>query len=245
VGEDDFGSRYIEHLQAEGIHTEAIIRVPAPTGSAFINVDDAGENSIIVNPGANHALQPHHLDAHAAIIRSASAVLLQLECPLPTVLHAVKIASAAGVPVILNPSPLTPEFIQTGLSVDTLIVNEHEAATLTGRQLEEAQTQPQSVLAAARCRQLIITRGGDSTLVITAGQTLSIAPPKVTPVDTVGAGDTFAGAFAVACSTGSRMDEAIRFANAAGALATQVVGAQPSIPNRDAILAFMARASGA
>lgn len=240
VGDDDFGSRYIEHLRREGIHTEAIIPVPVPTGSAFISVDNAGENAIVVNPGANHALQPPHLDAQAACIRSAAALLLQLECPLPTVLHAAGIAAAAGVPVILNPSPLTSEFIQSGLSVDTLIVNELEAAVLTGMTLDTIQAQPQRALGAARCRQLVITCGGDSTFVITAGQLLDIAPPKVTPVDTVGAGDAFAGAFAVARSSGGSLDEAIRFANAAGALATQIAGAQPSIPKREAILARMA-----
>lgn len=83
VGEDDFGTRYIEHLRSEGIHTAAILKAGPSTGCAFITVDDAGENSIVVSPGANHALTPIHVDEHAALIRSAAALLLQLECPLP------------------------------------------------------------------------------------------------------------------------------------------------------------------
>ena len=81
------------------------------------------KNSIVVSPGANHALMPIHIDEHAALIRSAAALMVQLECPLPTVLHASHIAAAAGVPVILNPSPLTPEFIQARVEMDTLILN--------------------------------------------------------------------------------------------------------------------------
>lgn len=240
VGDDDFGARYLQYLRSEGIHTGAITKASVPTGSAFILVDDAGENSIVFNPGANHALRPHHLDDQATTIRAAAALLLQLECPLPTVLHAASIAAANGVPVILNPSPLAPEF--PGLPCDTLIVNEHEAVALAGMTLTELQVEPQRALDLTHCRQLIITRGEDTTLAITAGQVLSIAPPKVTPVDTVGAGDTFAGAFAVASASGTPLEETIRFANAAGTLATQAAGAQQAIPKRTDILAFIVSA---
>jgi ribokinase len=238
VGDDDFGNRYLDHLRGEGIGVDAITKVPVPTGSAFITVDDSGENAIVVNLGANDALQPHHLEVHAALIRSAAVLLFQLECPLPTVRHAAEIAAASGIPVILNPSPLSPEFIQNRLACETLIVNEHEAAALTAMTPNELEAEPQRALARMRCRRLIITRGGDPTLVITDRPTLSIAPPKVTPVDTVGAGDAFAGAFAVACASGVALEEAVRFANTAGALATQKIGAQSSIPRRDAIVAF-------
>ena len=241
VGEDDAGTRYIEHLRSEGIHTGAIMKAGPSTGCAFITVDDAGENSIVVSPGANHALMPIHVEEHAALIRSAAALLLQLECPLPTVLHAIHIATAAGVPVILNPSPLTPEFIRVRVEVDTLILNAQEAATVVSMALSEIDAEPQRARAAARCRQMIITRGGDLTLVITASGILKIAPPQVTPVDTVGAGDAFTGAFTVACASGMPLEKAIRFANAAGALATQGLGAQASIPGRDAILALVGR----
>jgi ribokinase len=123
--------------------------------------------------------------------------------------------------------------------VDTLILNAHEAASLVSMTPAEIDAEPQRARTTARCRQMIITRGGDPTLVITAGGILKVIPPQVTPVDTVGAGDAFAGAFTVACASGVPLEEAIRFANAAGALATQGMGAQSSIPRRDAILALM------
>ncbi|HRH95916.1 MAG TPA: ribokinase [Prosthecobacter sp.] len=220
VGVDDFGTRYIEALKIEGIDTSGVLRAQTPTGSAFIAVDDRGENSIIVNPGANHAITPSDIEKHAGRIRGADALLLQLECPLLVVRRASEIAREAGVRVILNPSPLSEAFLADRFEVDVLIVNEGEAEKIT----------PNRDLTEAKCRQLIITRGAESTLSITKEGVIEVLPPKVTPVDTVGAGDTFAGAFTVAGD--------IAFANAAGALATLKAGAQPSIPTCQEIMAF-------
>jgi ribokinase len=239
VGVDDFGTRYIEALKAEGIDTSGISRSETSTGSAFIAVDEAGENSIIVNPGANHAITPQDIERHGELIRRADALLLQLECPLPVVRRAAEIAREAGVKVILNPSPLSEAFLANRFEVDVLIVNEGEAVVILGeagrlllqappRRAEDSPPYPH--LQKAKCRQLIITRGAESTLSITKEGVIEVSPPKVTPVDTVGAGDTFAGAFAVAGD--------IAFANAAGALATLKAGAQPSIPTCEEIMAF-------
>ena len=224
VGADESGTRYIEALKKEGIDTRGIQRSSTPTGVAFIVVDDAGENSIIVNPGANHEVTKAQVERHAALIREADALLLQLECPLPVVRLAAEIARAAGVRVILNPSPLTEAFLADPFEVDVLIVNEGEAQKMA----------PNRSLREAKCRQLVITRGAESTLHVTEGGLVEYVPPGVLPVDTVGAGDAFAGAFAVASSEGQA--RAAAFANAAGALATQKAGAQPSIPWREAIL---------
>ena len=226
VGEDESGARYIEALKNEGIDTRGIQRSSTPTGVAFIVVDDAGENSIIVNSGANHEVTKAQVERHAALICEADALLLQLECPLPVVRFAAEIASAAGIRVILNPSPLTEAFLADPFEVDVLIVNEGEAQRLA----------PNRKLREAKCRQLVITRGRGSTLHVTEGGQVEYVPPNVSPVDTVGAGDAFAGAFAVASSEGQA--HAVAFANAAGALATQKAGAQPSIPWREAILAL-------
>ena len=226
VGEDESGTRYIEALKNEGIDTRGVERSSTPTGVAFIVVDDAGENSIIVNPGANHEITKAQVERHADLIREADVLLLQLECPLPVVRLAAEIASAAGIRVILNPSPLTEAFLADPFEVDVLIVNEGEAQKIApNRNLQEA-----------KIRQLVITRGAQSTLHVTEGGQVEYVPPQVLPVDTVGAGDAFAGAFAVASSEGQA--HAVAFANAAGALATQKAGAQPSIPWREAILAL-------
>lgn len=239
VGQDDFGARYIEHLRGQGIRVDGILASEAPTGSALIAVDDRGENTIIVHPGANHALLPEHIERHADAIRAADALLLQLECPLPTVSRAAQIARAAGVRILLNPSPWSPGFHDAAIPVDVLIVNEHEATLLTGSALAEVLRNRAEILAKARCEMLVITRGGDSTLALTREQgTVAVAPPAVTPVDTVGAGDAFAGALVVALGERQPLEQALAFANAAGALATLKAGAQPSLPTRDEILAF-------
>lgn len=227
VGLDDFGARYIEQLKSEGIDTSGILRSETPTGSAFIAVDDRGENSIIVNPGANHAITPQDVEKHAHLIREADVLLLQLECPQAVVRRAAEIAREAGLRVILNPSPLSADYLAKPFDVDVLIVNEGEAAQVT----------PNRDLREAKCRELIITRGADSTLRISEDGVVEIMPPTVAPVDTVGAGDSFAGAFAVASAESG--DDAIRFANTAGALATLKAGAQPAIPTREEVLEFL------
>lgn len=234
VGPDDYGAQYTEHLRGEGIDTRGIVRGSLPTGTAYIAVDDHGENSIIVNPGANHALTPAHLETHADLIRGAQVILLQLECPLLTVLRAAQIAREAGVRIILNPSPWHGALFQHEPPVDVLIVNETEAAAL-------GTEDPGKI----GCESLIITRGGAPTRVRHVGQEeVRIAPPSVTPVDTVGAGDTFAGALATALASGTPLSESVSFANAAAALATLKPGAQTAIPHRDEILAFARRRSG-
>jgi len=134
---------------------------------------------------------------------------------------------------------VTSEFIQARVEVDTLILNAQEVATLVSMTSAESDAEPQRARTAAHCRQMIITCGGATRLVITASGILNIAPPQVTPVDTVGAGDAFAGAFAVASASGVPLEEAIAFADAAGTPATQKIGAQPSIPKRDAIFSLI------
>ena len=126
------------------------------------------------------------------MIQSADAVLLQLECPLPAVLRALEVAQAAGVKTMLNPSPWSNEWLAAGASVSVAIVNEQEAQALTGSSVTDACANPAATCAKAHCELLIITRGADTTLALTRNnKCLEVAPPKVYPVDTVGAGDTF------------------------------------------------------
>ncbi len=235
VGDDDSGNAYRDHLIAEGIDTTNIIATPdTATGSAFITVDDTGENSIVVHPGANHALTPEMIDAATPAFSAADVLLLQLECPLLTVKHAADLACDLGAMVILNPSPWDDALRDAGIPVDIYILNESEARSLTGHDPDSFDGDP----ADYGCNTIIITRGARSTLAISSGGTIEIAPPTVTPVDTVGAGDTFAGAFAVALAEGRPLREAVEFANHAAALATTQPGAQAAIPTRAQILNF-------
>jgi ribokinase len=235
VGTDEAGKNYQQALAAEGLDVSGLVHThDHPTGSAFILVDAQGENMIVVHGGANQALQPDHLEKNAAAITSAQSLLLQLECPLPTVRKAAALARAAQVRVILNPSPWHDSLKSESIETDVLIVNEHEAELFFGASWDEPGQRPAARCAAAHTQILIITAGGAPTRVFSRADDaeFSVAPPVVRPIDTVGAGDTFAGALAVALAEGMPLRDAVHFANTAGALATLKMGAQPSIPTR-------------
>jgi ribokinase len=225
-------------LEAEGIDCSALqYSALLPTGSAFIAVDDEGENSIIVHPGANADLRPEQVTLD--LLAGADALLLQLECPLETVTMALKTAAQLGLRTVFNPSPLTPAFIESRCGADVMVVNEGEAMALTGMAVAELRLRALAAVALAGCSVLIVTRGAMSTLLLTAAGCSELLPPTVQPVDTVGAGDSFAGALTVELARGCSLQDAVRYANAAGALATLKAGAQPALPTRSCILAAL------
>ena len=236
VGADDEGRAYCRRLRAEGIDTAGISATQkALTGTALIAVDQAAENTIIVAAGANGELKPAAIRAQRKRIASADILLLQLEVPMATVIEAVRIANQSRVPVVLNPSPLRDGFPWGKCGLDTLMVNAGEAEAIFGLPLTSlplALPKWQRALSKWRIERLIITRGAKPTLCVSAAGYLKVPTLKVRPVDTVGAGDAFAGSFA-ACLTGSAdIVNTIRHANCAGALATLKAGAQEAIPNR-------------
>jgi ribokinase len=237
VGGDDDGRSYRQYLADAGIDTHGIGSAHGiATGSAFITVDDAGENAIVVHPGANHAITTSMIDANAPLFDGIDILLLQLECPLPVVKRAAELARAADARVVLNPSPWSDALHDTAVPVDVYIVNETETRGLTGCDPKEFAGRPGDF----GCESIIITRGAEPTMVFAGDEMIEVVPPDVAPVDTVGAGDTFTGAFAVAFAEGQSMRMAVDFANHAAALATLAAGAQSAIPDRDRILAFQA-----
>lgn len=236
VGHDDGGERYIAALKDEGMDTSAIsTTTDQATGSATIVVDDHGDNTIIVNPGANHRLTPDLVDRHRHVITAAGILLVQLEVPLESVRRACEIAASAATRVILNPSPWHPDFTACGLRPDVLVVNSREAAACAGVSEDALDHLDAGLLEEHDWNVLVITRGAGPTRYLCRDAVFEASPPTVTPVDTVAAGDSFTGALAVALAGNKPPAEALAFANAAGALATQVRGAQPSIPGRKAI----------
>jgi ribokinase len=212
----------------------------APTGVALIAVENSGENRIIIVVGANGQVSPADVDNAATTIAEADALLLQLEVPLPTVIRAAEVARKNGVRVILNPAPAQP--LPHGLlaHIDYLIPNESEAALLTNTDASQPEQAAQA-LRTIGVGNVIVTLGAQGALLV-AGAGSTIVPGfSVTAVDTTAAGDSFVGAFVVALADGAPPAEAIRRANAAGALATTVLGAQPSIPTRAAVSDFLAQ----
>ena len=237
LGRDENGGLLAETITAAGIDDTLVRRVDEATGQAFIVVNRAGENTIIVAGGANLGMVALTVADRAALAAS-SVVLMQLELPMSIVSEAAAVAHAAGTIVMLNaaPSRKLPEELLRAL--DYLIVNEHEACQIGGSDELEAA----SLALAALVPRVVVTVGAAGSVLYEAGtEAARIPAPRVTPVDTVGAGDTFCGAFAAAIAEGQGFEDAARFATAAAALSVQAVGAVPSIPERARIEEALAR----
>ncbi|MEU0672559.1 ribokinase [Streptomyces sp. NPDC006172] len=231
VGNDAFGSRLRSILEHSGVDTDHLRTVEGASGTAHIVVDDEGGNAIVVVPGANGTVD-HLVPGDEILIASADALLLQLEIPLAAVVAGAQAARAHGVRTVLTPAPaqhLPPELLDT---TDLLVPNEHEATILTGRidPREAALALLDSV------PEVVVTLGSSGCLYATRGaEPLTVPAPRVTAVDSTGAGDTFVGALAVALGEQRPVQEAIAWAAAAAALSVQRWGASVSMPYRSEI----------
>jgi ribokinase len=219
VGADAAADRLRRVLADDGIDAAALSVADAPTGRALIVVDEAGENSIVVVPGANATVTA------PADVGTARVVLCQLEVPLATVAAALAAGRAAGATTILNPAPAAPLPADVVAVCDVLIPNEHEVELLGGA----------AALLAAGCGAVVVTRGGAGVDVHQGGEMTHVDPFPVAVVDTTGAGDAFCGSLAARIAAGDALLDAVRWAAAAGALATTVHGAVPAQPLAAAI----------
>ena len=245
VGGDTFGSQLCAHLQTEGVEVAGVLADDAqPSGVALIAVDAAAQNRIIVVPGANGAVGAADLARLETALAGARVLLLQLEVPLDAVLGAARAAAGAGVPVVLDPAPVPDRLPPELLAQATILTpNEPEAAALVGFPLdgEAAIVRAGRALTARGARHVIITLGARGAY-WTDGRAEVFRPGvPVAAVDTVGAGDAFNGALAVALAEGHPLDIAITWGLAAGALAVTRPGAQAALPTRAALLALLAQ----
>lgn len=242
VGSDAFANRLLGNLLEHGINCDAVLRRDdIASGLAVISVDECGENSIMVVSGANGSLTRDDVQAAAALIRQSDLLLVQLELPVDAVLAGIEIAKQAGVRIVLDPAPAPHGFPSELLAVDLLCPNESEAAELTGQPVESVKD---ACLAAAKLHQLgalhvTITMGDQGTLLSSAGEPQMIPAYPITAVDTTAAGDAFAGCLATRWSQTGDLSAAVRFANAAGALAASEHGAQASMADHTAIEALI------
>ncbi len=233
VGADEGGAAYLRALEEEGVSTSCVRTVPGPTGAAFITVDRSGENTIVVAAGANGELRRADVARAAARIEECDILLGQFEVPAAALVEAIHLANRRGIPVVVNPSPFQPDFPWEEIRTDYLVVNETEAVEFLGfaPSLPSAP-EVRERLAELRSGHLVITRGGEETLVFPRDEPpFSVPVLSVLPVDTVGAGDAFAGCFTARLAQGEPLGDALRAANCAGALATLGAGAQDPIPD--------------
>jgi ribokinase len=243
VGKDSFAAEALVCLKDAGIDLSGIRETHAATGTALILVDERGENIIAIAPGANDSVLPG--DVSQAGLKKGDVVLLQHEIRLETVEAALDAAARAGAVTVLNTAPFIADAARLLPSADYFVANEtefdlySEALTLAGADRPARM----KAYAARTGRAVVVTLGGEGVLAAAPDKFVAVPALKITPVDTVGAGDTFCGYFAAALAAGETLEKALARAAAAGSLACLKPGAQPAIPHGkdvDAALAGMA-----
>ncbi|EOV9549856.1 ribokinase [Cronobacter sakazakii] len=242
VGEDDIGERIRQQLSRDNIDVAPVSAVAGEsTGVALIFVNGEGENVIGIHAGANAALTPERVNEQREKIANARALLMQLESPVESVIAAARIAHENQTTVILNPAPARALSDELLALVDIITPNETEAEKLTGVKVvdDDSAAQAARVLHQKGIETVIITLGSRGVWLSVNGEGQRVPGFRVKAVDTIAAGDTFNGALMTALLEGTPMLEAIRFAHAAAAIAVTRPGAQPSVPWRDEIDAFL------
>ncbi|MCL6548575.1 MAG: ribokinase [Alicyclobacillus sp.] len=244
VGEDAFGEALVASLRQSGVRTDGVVRKPGPSGMAFITVDAAGENTIILSQGANGRLTPDDLRAMEGVWGDADVILTQNEVPWETTRFVLEQAHRRGIRTVFNPAPAFAVPDDALSWVDVLVVNETEAEVVSGLPVsgtDSARAAAERLLARG-AGAILVTLGEHGSLYVgRGGQTLYTPAFSVRVVDTTAAGDTFIGAFAAAGGAEDTLADALRFASAASAVAVTRQGAQVSIPERAEVEAFLAR----
>ena len=215
IGADEPGQMCLSALKQSGVNVDAVVTVSSPTSTALVMVEHSGENQIVVADGANQ-----HASFNAAQISTADAVIVQFEIPESVI---VEVGKAAKGIFCVNAAPVRELSDELASLIDVLIVNEHEYAQLG---------EPKSGL-------VIVTAGAKEVVAYQNGEVVAKSqPPKVEALDTVGAGDTFVGAFVVAYASGKTIPDALDLACAASALSTLKLGAQSGMPTASEVNEF-------
>ena len=241
LGNDDNGNKFLKLLNSENIKTDNIFQCDTPTSVAQIQINKDGENRICLIPGANHKFDYHHIDLIDNIIKETDLMVLQFELRLDITQELIKRAHKYNTKILLNPAPAATIDHELFKYIDFVTPNESELSCLTNLPVE---TNEQIITAARKllsfgCKNVIATLGGKGAIIVNETMTKFVKGYKVPVVDTVGAGDSFNGALAVAIMEGKSLEEAVNFANAMGALTVQKQGAIPSLHIRNEVNEFI------
>ena len=241
VGDDQFGHSTVEMLRAEGIDVSALgVSADAPSGVAIITtLTTTGENSIVLDAGANAQLSAADVQQAESLFSEASIVLMQLETPVEALVEAAALGKKYGAYVVLNPAPAPKEPLPQSLlqNVDLLIPNETEASYISGVEVKGEADIPQAMdeIQKLGVKDVIITVGSKGVCARLDGKLIQVPAFKVKAVDTTAAGDTFCGALCVALSEGKSLPDAILFGNKAASISVTRRGAQMSMPHLDEV----------
>ncbi|MCE9645857.1 MAG: ribokinase [Chloroflexi bacterium] len=253
VGKDGFGPFLLNSLKSDSVDIANISTDESATGTAMIVVDSSGQNSIVLSAGANGKVTSKDIDA---LKIKAKVLLLQLEIPLETVIHAAKWGRQNGMIVILNPAPARELPDELLLSADYILPNETELSLLTGLPVRDVLSAEQAAKALLNrgAKNVIVTLGNKGALFVSNKQVSQVNAYPVEVVDTTAAGDAFIGGFASFLVEALKSDselpdvlllapalqiKAVKYANACGALATTMFGAQPSLPTKEEVEKFL------
>ncbi|MGN1061521.1 MAG: ribokinase [Candidatus Scatosoma sp.] len=241
LGKDGNGDVFRKIMLDEGIKSDNVFSCDKPTAVAQVQISEKGQNRICVIPSANYCFGFEELDKIDGILRRTKLVVLQLEMRLDVTKELIRRAHGYGVKILLNPAPAVKLDRETLLKIDFLTPNETELSVLTGLSTdtdEEAVSAAQMLLKFGT-KTVVATLGDRGALIVTKDVAKIIPGYKVVAVDTVAAGDSFNGALAVALTEGKTLEEAVRFANAMGALTVQKAGAIPSLAHRNDVEQFL------
>ncbi len=227
VGNDSFAAASLAALRANGVNTDHIRRVDAPSGIAMIILSN-GDNRIILDKGANAYLSKADIDAVLEEAQPDDIYLTQLENPIDVIGYGLQKAKEKGLYVVLNPAPATKEVEPYLQYCDLLTPNETETELLGGKEV-----------LLARVKTLLITQGGDGYTIADNRGERSYLCKKITPADTTAAGDTLCGGLCAYLAEGHSLEGAAYFGSHAATLACTRMGAQPSIPTREETMRFI------
>lgn len=247
LGNDFFGEQYLKNLKENGVALDGIrMEKGVSTGIAMIEVDSAGENHIVIVPGANGKVDRDFVDENWPLIEQRDIFLFQLEIPLDTVLYAVKKLKKAGKTIILDPAPamILPDDIF--VNIDYITPNETELETMTRIRIKDVDDLKEAGqwLVKKGVKNVIAKAGKRGAYLITSDDFVHVPGFNVSAVDTTAAGDAFNGGFALALAHGKGVIEGIRLANAVGAISTTAKGAQSAMPSLKQVEAFMSQQMG-
>ena len=244
LGNDLFGDQFLEKLSEEGINTDFVVQdTKNGTGVGMPLIDSSGQNSIVIIPQANMATTVKNIDKAESVIADSDVLVLQCEVPMEANKRAAEIANKNDTLVILNPAPAC-EIPDAILSLtDLLTPNESETEILTGMPTHSNEQAIEAAhnLLSKGIETVILTLGSRGSFFLTEKMDKLIPAYSVNVIDTTAAGDAYCGALAASLAKGTHIEEAVKIANAAGALAVTKLGAEPSLPTKKAIDQLLAQ----
>lgn len=228
VGTDGYGDILLKNLDRDGVNISGIERENVSTGVAVITVF-GGENTIILDKGANGTVDIDYIDRHRDAISWADYVIMQYEIPMETVLYCAKLAHSMGKTVIIDPAPMLSGSEELYPFADIMLPNETEAQQLVSQECNNKDELIEKILEKG-VKSVILTMGKKGAVYSDGEKTVHQPAFRVRTVDSTGAGDCFSGAFAAGLATGQTIEEALEFAAKASAISVSRHGAQPSFP---------------